>query len=153
MHAHVDPCLSTNQLNSADSFHRQPQNRQSPKSVDLQVPLPLRKCLLSFVCVDFCSLISRTVHVTFDLHANRSRQSRLSTFISYSCLPLHLWFAFIGSRYKIVFNISESLLFITKEVIGSFPYNYFYASVELAIESKVMHQSKETPNPRPPSPP
>ena len=48
--------------------------------------------------------------------------------------------------YKIVFNMSESLLFITKEVIGSqhrkFPiqiYNYFYASIESAIESKVKY--------------
>ena len=42
--------------------------------------------------------------------------------------------------------MSESLLFITKEVIGSqhrkFPtqiYNYFYASIESAIESKVKY--------------
>ena len=60
---------------------------------------------------------------------NRARQNadyavyrpcRLSTFLSYACLHLNLWLTFIGSRYKIVFNISESLLFITKpEVIGS----------------------------------
>ena len=70
---------------------------------------------------------------------NRSRQNadyavyrpwRLSTFLSYACLHLNLWLAFIGSRYKIVFNISESLLFITKpEVIGSlhrkFPTQFF----------------------------
>ena len=71
---------------------------------------------------------------------NRSRQNadyaayrpcRLSTFLSYTCLHLLLWLAFIGSRYKIVFNISESLLFITKpEVIGSlhrrFPHTIFF---------------------------
>ena len=45
-----------------------------------------------------------------------------------------------------MFNMSESLLFITKEVTGSqhrkFPiqiYNYFYASSESAIESKIKH--------------
>ena len=58
------------------------------------------------------------------------RPCRLSTFLSYACLHLNLWLAFIGSRYKIVFNISESLLFITKpEVIGSlhrkFPTQFF----------------------------
>ena len=52
-------------------------------------------------------------------NAPKCRPCRLRTFLSYTCLPLHLWLAVICSKYEIVFNMSESLLFISKEVIGS----------------------------------
>ena len=106
------------------------------------------KKVLDFICLRrLCSPSISCSYMSRQNTTNRSRQNadyavyrpcRLSTFLSYTCLHLHLWFAFIGSRYKIVFNISESLLFITKpEVIGSlhrrFPTQFFYASIESKV--------------------
>ena len=81
-----------------------------------------------FIVVNSClrricsvSLSYNTCHTRIRQHADHSeyRPCRLRTFLSYTCLPLHLWLAYICSKYKIVFNMSESLLFITKEVTGS----------------------------------
>ena len=81
------------------------------------------------------------------------RPCSLSTFISYGCLPLQLWFAFIVSRYKIVFNISERLLFITKEVIRSFPIQLSLRVCQISDRIKNYAPVKENPEPLPPPAP
>ena len=46
-------------------------------------------------------------------------QTENFSFFINTCLPLHLWLHIFCSKYKIAFNMSEGLLFITKEVTGS----------------------------------
>ena len=106
-----------------------------PTELHWQFPWATPKCTIRkivkwnwFIVVNSClrrfcsvSLSYNTCHARICQHADHSeyRPCRLRTFLSYTCLPLHLWLAYIYSKYKIVFNMSESLLFITKEVTGS----------------------------------
>ena len=108
----------------------EPQNKQSPVNLVYlceqleatlsQVTLPLRKCLILFVCVDFVHSVSLTVHVTFELHAGHAeyRLCWVLFLLTLVCpFPYDSHLLYLGIKYLV--NISESLPFITKGVIGS----------------------------------